>query len=189
MSDDAGIVSGLRSGDPRAFDRAYAAYAPRLRSFLLRLARRAEVADDLAQETWIKLARAAPTLAPDTRLAPLLFTIARNAFVSHRRWAVLDLSRLLTLGADEAPFARSPEDEATIAEDTRAAEIALGRLSTGDRELVLLIGVEGLAHDEVAAMLGLTEVALRKRLSRARERLAEEIARVAKPVRALGGNA
>src|SRR5690242_5312949 len=88
------LVAGLRSGDAVAFDRVYATFHPRVYGFLLRLSGRRDTAEDLAQETWLRLARAAPGLRPDTTLKPLIFTIARNAFLSHRRWAMLDLSRV-----------------------------------------------------------------------------------------------
>jgi RNA polymerase sigma-70 factor (ECF subfamily) len=188
MEDEGALVAGLRAGDARAFDRVYAAFSPRLRAFLVRMARRSDVAEDLLQEVWLKVARACPSLSPDTRLAPLLFTVARNTFLSHRRWAMLDLSRLLTLSTDEAPFVRSPEEEALLGQETRAVEHALGRLVAADREVLLLVGVEGLPHQDVAVMLGVSDLAMRKRLSRARERLAEELANQQKrTVRAIPG--
>ena len=52
-------------------------------------------------------------------------------------------------------------------------ERALGRLQVDDRELLLLLAVEGLSYPEVAQVLQLEQVAVRKRVSRARARLAE----------------
>ena len=54
-------------------------------------------------------------------------------------------------------------------------EGALARLSASDRELLLLFGVEGLNHAEVAAVLDIDQVTVRKRVSRARARLAEAL--------------
>ena len=50
-------VARLKKGNVRAFDEVYEAYRPRLHSFLLRLSGRRDVAEDLLQETFIKLAR------------------------------------------------------------------------------------------------------------------------------------
>src|SRR5262245_60098557 len=101
------LVDRLRRGNLAAFDAVYAAQGARIFPFLVRLAGRRETAEDLAQETWIHFAKAAPRLAPDTRLAPLLFTIARNAFLSYRRWALLDLSRIVMIGVDAVTIAAS----------------------------------------------------------------------------------
>ena len=161
--DNAQIVGGLRSGDAAAFSQAWAAFRPRIYGFLLRMSRRPEVADDLLQETFVKLARAAPKLAPDTRLDAWLFTVARNAYRSHRRWEVLDLSRFVATEADAgAPSGASARLEVEV------LERALLALPEAERELLLLVAVEGLEPDAVADMLRLRPDALRKRLSRAR---------------------
>lgn len=177
-SDVVDLVERLRSGDVAAFDEVYAAYQPRLYSFLLRLSGRRDTAEDLAQETWLRLAKAAPTLRPDTVIAPYLFTIARNAFTSHRRWAMLDVSRLLTFGLEVmTTTAPSPEQDHERARSLAALEAALQSLPIASREVLLLVGVEGLEQDEVARMLGITYEALRQRLSRARAQLTERLAR------------
>ena len=177
------LVDRLRRGDPHAFDRVYATYHPRLFSFLMRLSGRRHVAEDLAQETWLRLAKAAPTLREDTTLAPYLFTIARNAFMSHRRWAMLDLSRLVTFGLDAigtAATAASPETQHERAAAVALLEAALQDLPLASREVLLLVGVEGMDQEEVARVLGVTYDALRQRLSRARAQLAETMERLEK---------
>jgi RNA polymerase sigma-70 factor (ECF subfamily) len=180
-SDERALVEALRRGDPAAFDRVYAAYQPRILSFLVRLSGRRDTAEDLAQETWLKLARAAPSLRDDTTLAALLFTIARNAFVSHRRWAILDLSRIVTFGLEAMSAAVDEATPETHHERARALallEAALQRLPLASREVLLLVGVEAMEQEEVARVLGLSYDALRQRLSRARAQLAETMARL-----------
>jgi RNA polymerase sigma-70 factor (ECF subfamily) len=167
--DEAALVEGLRTGHAAAFDRAYALHQARVFSFLLRLSGRREVAEDLAQETWIKLAKSAPTLREDTRLLPYLFTIARNAFISWRRWAMLDLSRLVMLGFEAT--ADSPAELHERSEEIAILEAALSRLPLASREVLLLVGVEGFEQEEAAKILGIEYAALRKRLSRARTEL------------------
>lgn len=170
--DEAALVERLRSGERAAFDRTYALHQGRVFSFLLRLSGRREVAEDLAQETWIKLAKAAPRLQPDTRLLPFLFTVARNAFVSWRRWAMLDLSRLVMIGfAADDQGADSPAVIHERAEDIAALERGLRQISVASREVLLLVGVEGFEQEEAATILGLEYPTLRKRLSRARQEL------------------
>lgn len=178
---EARLVERLRKGDSSAFDRVYAAFHPRIFSFLLRLSGRRDTAEDLAQETWLKLAKAAPGLREDTMLAPLLFTIARNSFMSHRRWAMLDLSRIVTLGIEvmaAEPSEPTPETQHERARSMALLENALAQISVGSREILLLVGVEGMDQEEVAKVLGVSYDALRQRLSRARKELSETMASI-----------
>lgn len=169
--DETALVGELRAGQSAAFDRVYALHQARVFSFLLRLSGRREVAEDLTQETWIKLAKSAPTLREDTRLLPYLFTIARNAFISWRRWAMLDLSRLVTIGFQADALSDSPSELHDRAEDMALLERALQKLPVASREVLLLVGVEGFEQEEAAKILGVEYAALRKRLSRARAEL------------------
>ena len=154
-----------------AFDRVYAEYHPRLFSFLLRLARRHDAAEDLLQETWLKLARAAPLLPEDTKLGPLLFTIARNTFVSFRRWSMLDLSRVVIFGMELVSSDPLPDEQHERARAIAILERALAVLPLPSREVLLLVGVEGMEQEDAARVLGVSYDALRKRLSRARGEL------------------
>src|SRR5687768_17557832 len=75
------LVERLRNGDGDAFEAVHGALNARLFSFLARLARRRDLAEDLLEETWLRFVDAAPRLREDTRLGPFLFTIARNLHV------------------------------------------------------------------------------------------------------------
>lgn len=173
LDDDAALVRGLRAGDPGAFDAAYDRYRARLYAFLLRLSGRADLAQDLLQETWIRLATRATTLAPDTRLAPWLFTVARNLFVSHRRWVLLDEERLRTLHLGPRREPETPHELLAATEAQRRAEAALAALPLAYREVLLLVAVERLEPAEAAQVLELKPDALRQRLARARAMIKE----------------
>jgi RNA polymerase sigma-70 factor (ECF subfamily) len=177
---DRALVASLRSGDPAGFDLAYGRYKSRIYRFLLALARRRDAADDLFQETFFKLARFAPSLREDTDLEAWLFTVARNAFRSHRRWAMLDVSRFVTLGDDAAHAddrGPSADDAADRARALRRVERALERVSTASREALLLVGVEGFEQQRAAEILGVSYAAFRQRLARARAELVREMER------------
>jgi len=100
-----------------------------------------------------------------------LYTVARNAFLGHVR------------GRRPAAEAPSVELVADFAPDAEArlmlgdVEQALSRLRLEDRELLLLVGVEGLEPLTVSKLLGLEPPTLRKRLARARQRLLLELER------------
>jgi RNA polymerase sigma-70 factor (ECF subfamily) len=171
------LVGRLREGDRRAFDAIYDAHRARVFGFLLRLSGRRDVAEDLLQETFLRLAKHAARLDPDTRIRPWLFTVARNAFVSHRRAAMLDLSRLgeLALWPRTEAAADTPLDVAEATEKERALEAALQNMPLKYREAILCVAVEGLSPSEAAEVLGLAPDALRQRLSRARAMIREHL--------------
>ena len=175
--DERVLVARLRAGDTGAFDQVYDAYRPRVFAFLLRMTRSRTVAEDLLDETWLRLVRHAARLLPDTRLGPWLFTVARNLYWSQRRDALVEessVTELLTLWPSSAPWP-SPFDLTAAGELERRVERALSTLSPQYLEVVLLVGHEGLTPTEAAVMCGISPEALRQRLSRARAALAERL--------------
>jgi RNA polymerase sigma-70 factor (ECF subfamily) len=167
------LVSRLKGGDPHAFDDIYRQLHPRLYSFLWRLTRRPEVAVELCQETWLRLAAEAAWLNDDTHLAAWLFTVARNLFLSHRRWSLLDGSRLaeVSLWSGGRREETTPETTAMASEAQRGVEAALAALPVKYREALLLVSVEHFEPSQAAGIIGISPEAFRQRLSRAREQL------------------
>jgi RNA polymerase sigma-70 factor (ECF subfamily) len=173
-SPDRDVLSLLQQGDSRGFDIAYARYAERIFGFLLRLSRSRALAEDLFQHTFMRLAQAGARLRVDSDLRAWLFSVARNAFHSHARSA---RSQSVEACADiellPAPRGAGASPDSGLALDE--LERALAGLNPGDRELLLLFGVEGLSYTELAQVMGLDQVTVRKRVSRARARLAEAL--------------
>ena len=164
------IVQRLRAGDTVAFDAVHAAFHARLFNFLLRLSRRRDVAEDLLEETWLRLVAHAGRLRPDTRLGPWLFTVARNLHVSYCRSRLLEESQTAGL-IGLWPFAQarpSPFEATAATEMERRIESAIAALPSTYREVLLLVGMEGFLPAEAAAICGIAPEALRQRLSRAR---------------------
>lgn len=171
------LVDRLRAGDPGAFDVVHAAFHARLLTFLARLSRRRDLADDLVEETWLRLVGQATRLRPDTRLGPWLFTVARNLYVSYCRSRLLEDSHAADLfglwpGGTPKP---SPFEETAATEFERRLESAIASLPASSREVLLLVAVEGLRPAEAAEVCGITPEALRQRLSRARALLARRL--------------
>lgn len=173
-AEDAKLVAGLIRREPWAFTAAYEAYKGRIYTFLMRLCGRRELADDLFQDTFLQLARHAGQLRPDTELGAFLFTVARNRYRSHRRTSLfrrLRLQLMMLGGADRLAPASVPEtpfEHAVQGDLSRRLEQAIHQLADAQREVLLLVGVEGMDQDRAARVLGLSSAALRQRLSRAR---------------------
>jgi RNA polymerase sigma-70 factor (ECF subfamily) len=170
------LVARLRAGDTAAFDAVHAAFNTRLFNFLARLARSRDVAEDLLEETWLRLVTQSHRLRPDTALAPWLFTVARNLYVSYCRSRAVEDSHLAAMiGLWPSSSNRSPYEETAASEFERRLETALAALPSTYREVLLLVAVEGLRPSDAAAVCGITPEALRQRLRRARAALSSRL--------------
>jgi RNA polymerase sigma-70 factor (ECF subfamily) len=171
------VVRRLREGDRVAFDVVYDTFRPRLFAFLLRLARQRALAEDLLEETWLRLVSKAEALRTDTRLGAWLFTVARNLYWSYRR------GRLVEEGCDASLIGfwsvpedwPSPFDLAAGGELEARVEQALARLPARHREVLLLTAYEGLTPGEAADVCRVSAEVFRQRLKRARDALAESL--------------
>lgn len=174
--DDRQLFDRLRAGDAAAFDQAYERFHEPIYRFLVRATRDVAVAEELHQETWLRFARNACSLPAETELRAWLFTVARNLFRSHRRRRLLGGGLLQALGwwarPEESP---SPHELAAASEAERRLEAAIAGLPAPLREVLLLVAVEGLPPQEVGRVLGLSPAAVRKRLERARARVAASL--------------
>jgi RNA polymerase sigma-70 factor (ECF subfamily) len=142
---------------------------PALRRYAWSLLRDTDDADDLVQDC---LVRALDRTAGDPAIAavqPWLFTIMHNLFVS--RWRTLRRRGATMLG-DAAGNTEVPvppeQDDALARRDLLAG---LDRLTEDQRQVLLLVSVEGLEYREVAAILGVPVGTVMSRLSRARDSL------------------
>ena len=167
---DAALCQRLQRGDASAFDDVYRRHTPGLFAFLARLSGRPAIAEELLQETWLRLATHVRGLARDTNLRAWLYTVARNLYRSHRRRALLDLELLRfwrrTL-RDQSP-APSPHEMAVVSEAERRLEAAVAALPLAQREILLLVAVEEFSPSQAAEILRVRPEAARQRLRRAR---------------------
>ena len=176
------LVARLTRADGDAFDRIYEAFHLRLFTFLARLSRRREVAEDLVEELWLRVVTHAPRLDPETRLAPWLFTIARNLYVSYCRSRALDYDMLAGPPMwSTPPSGPSPFEAAVAGELQQRVEAALATLPGAYREALLLVALEGLSPAEAALVCGVSQETMRQRLKRARGLLAKRLEAAAIP--------
>ena len=160
--------------DGEGFDRLYARYHGRVYGFIHRLARRRDLADNLFQETWLRLARGWADSGGVADLEAWLFTIARNVFLSQVRADATTSRTALGLRQLPAREPRGPEQAAQASETMSRLEAAFEALSEEDRSILWLVAIEGLDQQQVAGILGIGHAAARQRVARARGRLAEQ---------------
>lgn len=166
-------------GDDRAFAAVHAGLYQRLRLFLLRLCRAPALADDLLQETFLRMHRARGSFAPSARVVPWAYAIARNAHTDHMRSAhtrrTTSLDQEQDEGAGRAEIAAGPGVDAeavSIAKQTaKVVEQTLARLPPAQREAFVLVRYEGLSIADTARILGTTENAVKLRAFHAYEAL------------------
>jgi RNA polymerase sigma-70 factor (ECF subfamily) len=177
------LVARLRRGDADAFDVVHAAFNARLFGFLARLARSREVAEDLLEETWLRLVEHADRLREDTRLGPWLFTVARNLYISYCRSRMLEeVHTADSVGLWPSIPRSSPFEETAARELERRLEAALATMPLIYREVLLLVAVEGLRPSEAAAVCGISPEAVRQRLSRGRALLEQRMSKTRVPL-------
>jgi RNA polymerase sigma-70 factor (ECF subfamily) len=128
------------------------------------------LAEDVAQESLAALVRASRNGSAPESAEAFVFAIARRrtgrAAWRRRLWAPLEFA----FGArSDAP---SPEARAIARDESERVRGALARLSSRDREAILLVAIGGLTMADAAAALGLSISAVKMRVSRARARLA-----------------
>lgn len=172
QSPESEVLQLLRQRKPEGFNQAYALFAGPVHAFLLRLTGRKDHADDLLQHTFLRLAERGPELRADSDLRGWLFAVARNAFIGLTRTARSEL------GDDALEEVATPPPDVEARLLLGDVERALASLRLGDRELLLLVGVEGLEPSQVASVLGIDAATLRQRLARARARLLAELAKL-----------
>jgi RNA polymerase sigma-70 factor (ECF subfamily) len=150
------------------FGRLLEAEIPRLRRYARALTRGTMHADDLVQSCLTRALAKQHLWQPGTDLRAWLFTLLHNQYVNDVRHSVREgVSVLLE---DAAP-ALTIESNVTASLQLRDLEVALTRLPEEQRQVILLIGLEGLRYEEVATILGIPIGTVRSRLSRGRDSL------------------
>jgi RNA polymerase sigma-70 factor, ECF subfamily len=173
-----GLMAACANGDERAFDELYRRAAQRIRGFLVRLSGDPTLADDLTQETFVRMHRARGSFAPGSAALPWMFAIARNAYLDHtRREQVRRNSRAKLVDPVEAPLDTRGDEVVAANEMLAVVRRVLEELPMLQREAFVLIRFEGLSVSEAAQILGATEAAVKVRAFRAYEAIRAALAR------------
>lgn len=167
----------MAAGDRAAFSELVDATRDGVWRLLRALTADPAAAEDVLQETYVAVWRSASTFRAEGSARAWIYGLARRlAARSWRRRAgePASLIPLQELGA-QAGWGRDPEEITAALEDRALLAVALDRLSTHDREIIVLCDLEGLSGPEVGRLLGLTANAARVRLHRARLRLMAQL--------------
>ena len=179
--ENAAIARGLKNQDPELLDQLIELYQHRLLRYLLFLTGRREVAEDLFQETWMRVLMRGGQYNGKARFDTWLFTIARNL--------VIDLSRKRTMASldemsDAAEEGRvfeiandgpSPLEEFQLREDRAEVAEVLLKLDANYREVLVLRFHEEMSLEEIARVTKSPLSTVKSRLYRGLAALKPEI--------------
>jgi RNA polymerase sigma-70 factor (ECF subfamily) len=140
---------------------------PSLRRYARSLLRNVADADDLVQDCLVRALDRMDTLRTEGDLRPWLFTIMHNVFVNRWRRMTLSARFLSNRGDADVAVAPSQEDKLQFQDVLRA----LDTLPEEQREVLLLVAVEGFQYDEVARILDVPIGTVMSRLSRGRDKM------------------
>jgi RNA polymerase sigma-70 factor, ECF subfamily len=180
---DQEVVLQARAGQEAAYRELIRRYERPVFALLFRMVRDRELAEDLAQETFVKALNAIDSYRPEFKFSSWIFKIGNNTAIDHLRRRELD-----TLSLDGSPHAETPEamqatalqigarqesplDTVEAKELGGAIELAIGRLRPEYRSCILLRHVEGRAYEEIAEILDLPLGTVKTYIHRARNEL------------------
>ena len=141
---------------------------PRLRRYARALTRETNRADDLVQDTLLRAISKSHLWQVGTDIRAWLFTIMHNQHVNSVRRA---LREEVTVNVEQLASTLVATSDPTASRQLHEFERALGHLSEGQRQVVILVGLEGMTYDEAAKILGVPIGTVRSRLGRARDAL------------------
>ena len=170
-SRESGEGDKVRRRPTTALDETYAlivAEIPRLRRYARFLVRDPELADDLVQECLTRAVAKLDTWEIGSNMRAWLFVILHNAYISHWR----------RMKRSPATVEMSPSDPALAVSGTQEQHLgmidvqtAFNKLGEDHKQILLMVGIEGLRYEDAAAVLDLPVGTVRSRLFRARSAL------------------
>jgi RNA polymerase sigma-70 factor (ECF subfamily) len=187
--DDLALVAEAKAGSYAAFEELVNRYEKKIYRLGLNLTGNPEDAEDVLQEAFLKAFEHLPEFREDSRFYTWLVRIAVNEGLMKLRKRRSDKSVPIgdAVGEEGEVVPReftdwkpNPEQIYAQTEIEGILQNAAGSLPTGLRAVFLLRDVEGLSTEETAALLHLTEGAVKARLFRARLQLREELSKVFK---------
>jgi RNA polymerase sigma-70 factor, ECF subfamily len=181
---DEELVQRAQQGSEAAFHALVDRYAPRLYAIAFGITRRHQDAEDIVQETFLKLFSNLDQYSPDRGLFKTwLFTITRNqslnVFASLKRSVVRFFAdtqedeNLSSSSHAEDSIGRNPESQLASKQELARVEDALSKLPERQRTALLLKAQEGMSYEEIASVMSASVSSVESLIFRARKRIME----------------
>lgn len=162
-SDDLALAERVASGDEAAFNTLYRTHGSRIYSLARRLSGDPTLAEDMTQEVFLHLLRKIGLFRGQAALATWLYRVAMNFCISYLR------SHRFPPASDEDADGLSSGDAPVVSlHRWLDLDSAIASLPGGYREILVLHDVEGLRHEEIATLLGISAGTSKSQLHHAR---------------------
>ena len=179
---DEALMQRYAAGDVRAFETLYARHELKIWRYLYRSVGNQATADELMQEVWFAVCRAAARYAPSARFTTWLFTLAHHRLIDSHRQA-RPLRSLDAAYEDGAPWVEAladdgspdPERQDEARQGNDALLRAVERLPPAQRDAFLLQAEGTLSVEEIAATTGVSFETAKSRLRYARAALRQAL--------------
>lgn len=175
---DWALVAEARTGDPDAFAELVRRYQRPVIHFCRRMIGSRQDAEDLAQESFVRVYRHLSRLRPEAQFSTVLFGVARNVTLNfirdsarRGRGRTRSLTRQDETQEPVIERERRPDRESRLREIEAAIEAALDRLPPKFREIIVLREFNHLDYDAIAKVVRCRKGTVKSRLARAREQL------------------
>ena len=168
---DAALMRRAAQGDTPAFDALLGRHEAAVFHYLTRLVADRDLAEDLAQECWLRVWRARHSYRPEAAFRTWLFTVARRLVLDHAKSPRLPVGPLTEGLAAMMPSASGPCERALAGALERAIADALARLPPEQREAVVLRDMEGMTYADIARITGCPVGTVKSRINAGRARL------------------
>jgi RNA polymerase sigma-70 factor (ECF subfamily) len=187
QSENAAIAHGLKRQNPELLDELIELYQHRLLRYLLFLTGKREVAEDLFQETWMRVLLRGAQYNGKARFDTWLFTIARNLVIDlSRKRTMASLDEMSEGGEDDRPLeiamsGPSPLEQFQSREDCAEVGEVLLKLEPNYREVLVLRFYEELSLEEIAVVTKAPLSTVKSRLYRGLAALKPEMEQLRAP--------
>ena len=170
-SSDADLVTWLAQGDERAFREVLVRHQGPVYRFAVRMLEDSYEAEDIAQETFLRLFRSADRYRPEASLRAYLLAIARNLCIDRMRKKSPELMEQ----PPELTTRETPLDSMVRSQTMDRLLGAVSNLPENQRSAVLLRHDQGLRYNEIANVMGVSVSAVESLLVRARRTLRKQL--------------
>jgi RNA polymerase sigma-70 factor (ECF subfamily) len=177
---DEALVARAQAGDTTAFDELVLKHSPRLYGMIYNMTANHEDTHDILQEVWSRAFRSITGFRGTAAFSSWVYSIAVNTTLNflkkrarHAHMSLDDLDAAVQQDKDfvELAAASTPVREANLNELQKKLNEALQQLSHDHRMVVTMFDIQGMAHAEIAKILGVSEGTVRSRLFYAHRRL------------------
>ncbi len=173
------LVESCQRGEPEAFRELFERYKDKVYSVALRYAGDAAIAQDITQETFLKLYSTIGSFRGESTFESWLYRLVVNCCFDHKRKA----RRVVPIMNELLSVLRAPDpsilDEVLRSEMSEQVQSVVGSLAPAQRMVIVLRYTQGLSYDEIAGILGCSSGTIGSRLNRVHKVIARRLSLLA----------